>query len=402
LKYLISSIILMCMAAATAHAQCADKTDFGGWLNCKIAAQIAVKNNGLNVSKQQEVPTVSPQSTSLVDQSSASDFFNLAMNLAQASGGADSTNNTNSVTVTTSAYALYAAANRHDPFDPDFYARKRNWRRAYLTLGRDIPNSTSATKDPHLQQPGTIGGLKLSLYDKRDISHPANQPQFGEAAKALGQSARAYANIMADVSAKIPGILARTSFKDLTDAQNQEINQIIDRNMKAFEALNSALQRAVDNIRSQAQWAFSYQGDFRNSQGYNLHKAGTQFALGPNPWVNFTLNANYQRWDGKKFGPDRQGGDLAAEFDYRITEDTTVAQPYLLSLSVQSEWLTKQKPVYKAQLKLTIPLGQKTGLSFPASVTYASRSDLIQEARVEGRFGFTFDVAKVFAALSKH
>ncbi len=415
LKSVLGSLVFMCLGAGTACAQCSDKTDSGGWLTCKIEARIAAgksqiahqvqtaaapKQNAVSVSKQQETPTVSAQSTSLVDQSSASDFFNLAMNLAQASGGAGGTNNTNSVSVTTSAYALYAAANYHDPLDPEFYSRNRTWRRAYFTLGRDLPDSTSATKDPHLQEPGTVGGLKLLLYDKRDISDPANQSQFEEAAIALGKSNRARANIRAAIIERVSDI--STSFKSLTDAQNQEVDKIIDDNIAALEALGPELQKAADHIRSQAQWALSYQGDFRNSQGYNLHKAGVQFALGPNPRVNFTFNGNYQRWDSKKFGADRQGGDFATEFDYRITEDTTVVQPYLISFSAQGEWLTQQKAVYKAQIKLTIPIGQKTGVSFPASVTYASRSDLIQEARVEGRFGFTFDVAKVFAAVSKH
>jgi hypothetical protein len=296
---------------------------------------------------------------------------------------------------------LYAAANSHDPLDPAFYSRNRNWRRAYLTLGRDLPDSTSSTKDPHLQQTGTIAGLKVLLYDKRDISDPGNQNLFEDAAKAIGTGNSAKASIMFALNTRFPGIVDKTSFTGFTDAENKTIDQLIDDHIEALAALTPELKRAVNAIRSQAQWSLSYQGDYRNSTGYNVHKAGSQFALGPNPRVNFTFNADYQRWDAKKFGPDREGGDFATEFSYRLTEDLSVAQPYLISFSAQGEWLTQQKAVYKAQLKLTIPLGQKTGMSFPASVTYASRSDLIQESRVEGRFGITFDVAKVLTNLKK-
>jgi hypothetical protein len=402
-------LLLLCMAIPCLGAVCDDKTDSGAWLDCRIQARIAAKaanmapgTNALNVSKQQEAPTVSPQSTSLVDQSSASDFFNLALNLAQASGGSGNSNNTNSISVTTSAYALYAAANYHDPLDPAFYARNRNWRRAYLTLGRDLPDSTSASSDPHLNQPGTIGGVKLLLYDKRDISDPSNQKLFEDAAKALAIAGGAHAKVMVALSTEIPGIAGRTSFKDLTDAQNKQIDDTIDQNIGPLAAVAPALQNVANQIRSQSQWSVSYQVDARNEMGYDEHKAETAFALGPEPHINFTVNGAYEMWNAKKFGRNRQGGNFAGEFDYRVTEDMSVAQPYILSLSAQGEWLTTQKPTYKAQLKLTIPLGQKTGVSIPASVTYASRTDLIQESRIEGRFGFTFDAAKVAAALSGH
>ena len=399
-------LLLLCLALRCFGAVCDDKTDSGAWLDCRIQARIAAKTavgaNALNVSKQQEAPTVSPQSTSLVDQSSASDFFNLALNFAQAAAGSVNSNNTNSISVTTSAYALYAAANYHDPLDPAFYTRNRNWRRAYLTLGRDLPDSTSASSDPHLKQPGTIGGVKLLLYDKRDISDPSNQTLFQDAAKALASAGGAQAKMMLALNAAIPGIISKTSFKDFTDAQNKQIDDIIDQNIGPLAAVTPALQKAADQIRSQSQWSVSYQVDARNSMGYDLHKAETAFALGPEPHINFTLNSAYEMWNAKNFGRNRQGGSFAGELDYRITEDMTVAQPYTLSLSAQGEWLTTQKPTYKAQLKLTIPLGQKTGVSIPASVTYASRTDLIQESRIEGRFGFTFDAAKVAAALSGH
>jgi hypothetical protein len=124
-----------------------------------------------------------------------------------------------------------------------------------------------------------------------------------------------------------------------------------------------------------------------------------EFDWGLSARVNWTANASIDFWDAKSFGPNRSGGRAATEFQYRITEDRNVAQPYLLSLSGFGEWLTLTAPTYKAQVKITIPLGQKTGVSVPASVTYASRTDLVQESHTEARFGFSFDAAKVAAAL---
>jgi hypothetical protein len=270
------------------------------------------------------------------------------------------------------------------------------------TLGRDLPDSSAATTDPHLKQPGTIGGIKILLYDRRDISDPHNQQLFVNAAKALAEAGGADAKIELALKTMDSALTSRTSFSDLTDSKNKQIDDIIDQNLGPISALQSELETVANNIRSQTQWALSYQVDARNKLGYDEHKVGTAFALGPDPHINFTVNGGYEIWNAKTFGRDRQGGNVATEFDYRVTEDMTVPQPYILSLSAQGEWLTHQKPTYKAQLKLTIPLGQKTGVSLPASVAYASRSDLIQESRIEGRFGFSFDAAKIAAALSGH
>ncbi len=52
--------------------------------------------------------------------------------------------------------------------------------------------------------------------------------------------------------------------------------------------------------------------------------------------------------------------------------------------------------IWVAQIRLEIPI--KSGLSFPLSVSYASRTELIDEDEVRGHFGFTFDIDKFFAA----
>ena len=124
-----------------------------------------------------------------------------------------------------------------------------------------------------------------------------------------------------------------------------------------------------------------------------------EFDWGLSQWLNWTANASMDFWDAKTFGPNRSGGRAATEFQYRVTEDPNTVQPYVISFSGFGEWLTHTAPTYKAQIKLTIQLGQKTGVSVPASITYASRTDLIQESHTEAPFGFSFDPAKVAAAL---
>ena len=60
--------------------------------------------------------------------------------------------------------------------------------------------------------------------------------------------------------------------------------------------------------------------------------------------------------------------------------------------------MTDTTPTYRAQAKVSIPL--LPGVELPLSVTYASRTELIKEADVRGKFGFTFDVARIAKAFS--
>jgi hypothetical protein len=59
--------------------------------------------------------------------------------------------------------------------------------------------------------------------------------------------------------------------------------------------------------------------------------------------------------------------------------------------------MTNISPTYEAQAKLTIPITD--GVDFPISVSYVSRTDLIKEADVRGKFGFTFDLSKILNSL---
>jgi hypothetical protein len=49
------------------------------------------------------------------------------------------------------------------------------------------------------------------------------------------------------------------------------------------------------------------------------------------------------------------------------------------------------------QLKLTIPIKQGSGVTFPISFTFANRTELVREKEVRGNFGLTFDLDKILA-----
>jgi hypothetical protein len=146
--------------------------DFNNWLNNRIderikaVAQARIDQNS-NVN-QTEAPSISDNSTSLVDQSSSSDLIGVALNLAGLAGGSNNANpDKNSAAVTATAYSLYSAFRGEQPLDPSFYNRHRNWRRLSFTLGFE-KNQTDATGQP--VEDTTIAGAKFLIIAGRDAA----------------------------------------------------------------------------------------------------------------------------------------------------------------------------------------------------------------------------------------
>jgi hypothetical protein len=73
-----------------------------------------------------------------------------------------------------------------------------------------------------------------------------------------------------------------------------------------------------------------------------------------------------------------------------------VVEPILISAAYQLSRLEEaNKAIHVAQVKVSIPV--TTGVTLPLSVTYASRTDLIDEDEVRGNFGFSLDLDKLYA-----
>ena len=73
-----------------------------------------------------------------------------------------------------------------------------------------------------------------------------------------------------------------------------------------------------------------------------------------------------------------------------------VVEPILISATYQLSRLEEANDaIHIAQVKVSIPV--TTGVTLPLSVTYASRTDLIDEDEVRGNFGFSLDLDKLYA-----
>ena len=123
-------------SSTTTSSSSQASTSLNADLNNRVKEATRAKIQQRSASNQTEAPSVSTNSTSLVDTSSAGDPANLGLNLAGLTGASkDGATKADSVSVTTSAYALYSAFKAVDPLNPRFYNRNSGWRRLVVYLG---------------------------------------------------------------------------------------------------------------------------------------------------------------------------------------------------------------------------------------------------------------------------
>jgi hypothetical protein len=184
-------IMLLLATSATLRAQvtppattaapssgCPSFTTIDEFVYCKAMAILdkqQVGQNGRGSDRQKESPSTDPRSTSLVDQSSATDFISVAASLIPVSpslsqtgsSGTSSSSQTGAGTgaATTSFYALMAAFNKTSPTDPAFYQDHVFSRRLSFTIGTAA--STQATDNT--STPSTVYGGKVLLINRREL-----------------------------------------------------------------------------------------------------------------------------------------------------------------------------------------------------------------------------------------
>lgn len=423
-RYLLAVIALLTLSG-TGSAQDPLQGGLSGWLNKKlqdmsaqvrqteIAKRITMRNDG----KQAETPSLSSNTTSLVDRTSASDLVGVAINLAGLASESKKMDAT-SMSATVSFYALKAAAAKQDPLDPAFYNRNRDWRRWSVTVGFDYPEEALGD----INERATIFGLKYLPYDKRDASDEGNQQAIKAVADALGGVAQEASQIAAEIRTYVIGELqarghampddpqeraralfgpaawASTYTNLLTEKDRTEIEDIIARRINTFSNFRKLAGDTADSIRTKPQIAFAYLTKQRRETRPDEHMFEAIIDLAAAPRFTFTLNASFNYVDNK-LTEDSRGGRFAGELQVQLNRDNLEGRrPVYLKFAADGCWMTNVTPMYRAQGKVSIPILE--GIEIPLSVTYASRTELVKESDVKGKFGFTFDIARIAQAFS--
>lgn len=419
-----STVILFAFTVITVSSQvrsskCVSPVDFTGWMNCRYdeiaAARISQRGN----TQQVELPSIADNTTSLVDQSSAPDLMGLALDLAGLNKGSDS--GKTGMAATFSAYALFARGSNHDGMDPAFYTRHANLRRFSFTIGRDDAETKTDTNDA-----ATILGGKILLINRREVTRRENLDELDKVSKRLNAATPDFNGTASDVQDYIYNELApklnlampATTASKIAFVNNQlnvgnfagtlalldtkqldQIDEIITRRINSKVELEDESLKAFETIRRKPQLSFILLSKLRKGIGVDEYQTGLTYDYGLYRRLNLTLNGTFNYRNSPAVGADTRGGKLAAEARFQLTPDKNImggTGPFLFSMSSSAEWLTKTKPTYIGQAKFIIPI--YSGIDLPISVSFSNKSELIKESKVRGRFGFTFDLAKLLSA----
>jgi hypothetical protein len=443
--------------------------NFNDWLSNRIDARIKSSTQARidqrsNVN-QTEAPALSDSSTSLVDQSSASDLIGVALNLAGLTKSSDDSNEKTSAAVTATAYSLYSTFRGEEPLDPAFYNSHRDWRRLSFTLGFEKGQTTPASPNAN---DTTIAGAKYLLIAHRDASYhqkelntvyeniraaavsfaqlnkevktflffsdptlrnklriaddvrffmktqiessatnPDDKKQF-EALLKLPEETwfefekeDQFANVRQDIKKMVDNKWLGQGFPNLLKALGEDglkqIDQFIDARLEAFTSLNTASRRAIEQIRKAPQLSISFQSKLRKVEP-DEYLGELIFDYGVHDRINLTINGSYFYKNSRLIGADIRRAKFAGQLQFQMTPEKSLIgrSPLYFFLASEGDWGSGIKSVFKVQGKVKIPIVE--GIDFPISLTYANRTDLINERDVRGQFGFTIDSAKLFRA----
>jgi len=403
------------LGAQTADA-CADGAQtFGAWMNCRVNRVVAATVGPGGEEKQAEPPSVAEDSTTLVDSTSASDFVGVGMTflgLRQTSGETDSVSTPTTITAT--AYALLAGAHGRDPLaDADFYHQHGNWRRVSFTLGRQAAKDDAAG----VNAAATVVGAKVVLLNLREITRQDNLTQL--------QGAIDTANVgFADLVDRVQRLMLTNLeptldhptfvIKSLSDPEFQKVLERIDEplgkqidstiaaHVQAQVQLRDAILTTIEEVKQKPQFSVAWTAGLRDETGPNQHRIEAILDYGMAPRFALSVNAGIDVIDAKdlvlpsttKTNVGRIAG--AARLALARAERLGLKDAQELSVAAEVRWEDPES-IYKVQCKIDFPVS--AGVSVPVSVTWASRTDLIDESDVRGAFGFTIDTSKLAAAL---
>lgn len=412
----LSMIVITFFLATTVlfgQTDCESKPNFDSWLDCRVSALVVAKLNQRGNTQQAEAPSIAGSSTSLVDQSTAPDLAAIAMNLLSPGSQTGDTKMA-SGTITTSLYALYAAVEKQNALNPAFYNSGTNWRRFSFTFGREYPDDNKA----NTSQRATIIGGKILLFNYRDASAKGNQADIRSVSDTLRSTSPNYAGIIHDVQDYLfnnlgPALGNPTSIdflnnnlaanfgptiRLLNDQQLAQVDKIISARLEPEIRLHSKVLEVLQKIRRKPQLALTVTTKQRSSPGNNEYQPEFTFDWGIKNRLNWTMNGSFLYVDSPNVGGNQRGISFSNQFQYQIThEQLTGRNPVSFSVAFDAKGMTGTVPTYVGQLKVSIPIA--AGVDFPLSASFASRTDLVKETSVKGRFGFTFDFAKLAEAL---
>jgi hypothetical protein len=424
---LLAVLALGAMQPRIASAQ--DKSP-GDWIQDRLRALVEQRKTDLNSrapEKQKDTSATTDSSTSLVDQSAASDFVSLAMGfvpLDKNDGSPD--DKPKATTMTVSAYSLLVWAKGKELTDPESYKKYTNWRRFYITLG----TAESSKDTDNSEDLATVVGAKWLIMNSRDIYSGCHFDNVGKATNTDGcaiEKVQEQVSKVAPVLSNLINAVNRILFEaqgggsqavfdkfvldnsppaeftklinNVSPDVKKQIDQALTSALPVFQGMMDTIQKEYDSKRKGQQMALSGTATLRGAAGNDDYRAQFIYDHGLNKAMTLTINASGDYKDRKAAGGDVRTARFAMELLGTIggSEKLWGRSQATLAVSSEGKWAAGAKPTLTGQVKLTIPLA--TGIDFPIVYRYANRTVVADKGDAEARMGLSVDIGRLVKIL---
>jgi hypothetical protein len=188
---------------------------------------------------------------------------------------------------------------------------------------------------------------------------------------------------------------------ELSSQEQAEVDQLITTSglltvANSYDQLTEQFAADIGKIQARPQFALVGETKLRGNNLDNDYQVQLIFDKGflssDNRMSKLTLNASY----GRKLDDmsvSQKGLRLSAKYLVPPKEKPSDKKPAnRLSFAAEADRAVA-KPVYKAQIQYIIPIRQ--GVEIPLSLTWANRAEFVNEGKVIGHIGVTFDLDKL-------
>ncbi|MFP5262560.1 MAG: hypothetical protein ACLGJB_11700 [Blastocatellia bacterium] len=412
---LLLAILAVALGYSSASGQnCDNLRTLPEYADCEVRRLVRERLMQSDETRQVEPSSASENSTTLVNRASAPDTVGITLvpnALATKSRATKSTD----ISSTISLYALYCLVTGRNPYDENLYNGTSNYRRFSFTLGRSYPEGKMAVP---AQGSYTYQG-KFLLSRSRDVGDPSNRDLIGRLVDDLKSGTLSdYLNIYAGIQSYLHGrfgsgkslldFIAETRDKDIfptmvsqfTDEDRKLIQGIIEERIQSQVALQRKADALIKEITLRPQFSVSFTMRKSKGIGSNLYRSELILDKKFSAKLSSTLNMSYDFQDAlSSTGVNRHLARGVAQIQALVGKGTWLPakKPLAVAVSGDGSWGSNGTPLYKAQLKVTIPI--IAGLNIPLSFTYANRTSA-PLADIKGQMAITADIGKMSKAFA--
>lgn len=355
-------------------------------------------------SQQVNVSSLASALSTLVDKPGGTDFLALALN----SGAFAREEKDNVVTFSTSLYAVSSIFAPGLASDFEQFQKHRRLRRLTIAISAGKADEPTATGTNSLNLTSVIAKYQFGTRDARD---PEFDAEYGEVQKLLGERANA-----------LSALFAQDPFKELVRTLAQKQMRSIDLAALLAEVESSPeIMKAIENFgsnpaaigvrrvnvlfkeiaeKAKRRWLGSIGFGGRFMEGMEDEFTAEGILSGYAGAASVTVNGSIT-WFDDPMGTGRNldikvGVELLREFENLSITRENLGSSFSLGFNYEDGDRPRK---IRGQVKWEFFLSK--GISFPLSVTWANRTEFVNETEVRGNFGISYDFTHLLKALQK-